>query len=151
MSNRKPFTKLQRVSDYAATGVQEFNGRRLTCIQIFAAKFSQSDPLLHEIRFMERHEVWMDVPTMRVGLVLPAKNRAGETMMRIELVGGETQPHWVDRMRIRVEQHDVLMPGVLGARFRGLAVTMPAPAWFCRKHSNVRLGPKPFAGPVATA
>ena len=85
MTHRKTLAVFQRITDHSAPRIQKMNCGCFAGIQILAAYFLQGN-LFAEIHFVERHEVRVNVPFVRIALVHPMKDRASQTMMGVEPV-----------------------------------------------------------------
>lgn len=87
MAHREPFAVFHRITDYSAPRIQETNRGSFASVQILPTHFLQYH-LFSEIRFVKRHEVRVNVPSVRVVLVHPMKDRAGQPMVSIESIHG---------------------------------------------------------------
>ena len=99
MTDIKGRTKFNRVTQDPEAGVQQTNGGQFSGIQVLARHLPEGD-FVAEIGFMKRHEMGMNIPVVRIGFVHSAKHAASKSVMIIQPVNGQGQPHSINRVRV---------------------------------------------------
>src|SRR5207237_1531444 len=92
-------TKFNRVTKDPEAGVQQTNGCQFSGIKVLTRHLPERDSVA-EIGFVKGHEMGMNIPAVRVGFMHSAKHAASKSVMIIQSVNGQRQPHSINRVRV---------------------------------------------------